>query len=144
MLKTKRRKLLTRRSQLACGKRRRAARRWWPRRRSRPGRPGRTRRPGPRRSASWLQAPAALRRSRFESKRKTKFFFKEISHPPPIKFLPKTGGRVYPVTSNLYQQFSVTWFSIKFHVTTSGTQWSRYKRSWYEKDLKLQITKQYL
>ncbi len=40
--------------------------------------------------------------------KENKFFFKEISHPPPITFLPKTGGRVYPVTSNLYQQFSVT------------------------------------
>ena len=35
-------------------------------------------------------------------------FSKKFSHPPPINFLPKTGGRVYPVTSNLYQQFSVT------------------------------------
>ncbi len=33
---------------------------------------------------------------------------KKFSHPPPINFLPKTRGRVYPVTSNLYQQFSVT------------------------------------
>jgi hypothetical protein len=33
---------------------------------------------------------------------------KKFSHPPPINILPKTGGRVYPVTSNLYQQFSVT------------------------------------
>jgi len=40
--------------------------------------------------------------------KENKFFFKEISLPPPINFLPKTGGRVYPVTSNLYQQFSVT------------------------------------
>jgi hypothetical protein len=40
--------------------------------------------------------------------KENKFFFKEISHPPPINFHPKTGGRVYPVTSNLYQQFSVT------------------------------------
>jgi len=40
--------------------------------------------------------------------KENKFFFKEISHPPRINFLPKSGGRVYPVTSNLYQQFSVT------------------------------------
>ncbi len=50
---------------------------------------------------------------------------------------------MYPVTSNLYQQFSVTWFSITFHITTSGTQWSRYKRSWYEKDLTLQVENNY-
>jgi hypothetical protein len=41
-------------------------------------------------------------------KRKQNSFSKKFSHPPPINFLPKTGGRVYPVTSNLYQQFSVT------------------------------------
>ena len=41
-------------------------------------------------------------------KRKQNSFPKKFSHPPPINFLPKTGGRVYPVTSNLYQQFSVT------------------------------------
>ena len=35
-------------------------------------------------------------------------FSKKFSHPPPNNFLPKSGGRVYPVTSNLYQQFSVT------------------------------------
>jgi hypothetical protein len=61
-------------------------------------------------------------------KEKQNSFSKKFSHPPPINFLPKTGGRVYPVTSNLYQQFSVTWFSITFHVTTRGTQWSRYKK----------------
>ncbi len=41
-------------------------------------------------------------------KDKQNSFSKKFSHPPPINFLPKTGGRVYPVTSNLYQQFSVT------------------------------------
>jgi hypothetical protein len=41
-------------------------------------------------------------------KEKQNSFSKKFSHPPPINFLPKTGGRVYPVTSNLYQQFSVT------------------------------------
>jgi len=81
MLETKRRKLLTRRSQPACGKIRRAARRSWPRRRSRPGHPAKTGRPGPPPSASWPRAPAISRRSRFESKRKTKFFFKEIFPP---------------------------------------------------------------
>jgi hypothetical protein len=41
-------------------------------------------------------------------KQKQNSFSKKFSHPPPNNFLPKTGGRVYPVTSNLYQQFSVT------------------------------------
>jgi hypothetical protein len=41
-------------------------------------------------------------------KRKQNSFSKKFSHPPTINILPKTGGRVYPVTSNLYQQFSVT------------------------------------
>jgi hypothetical protein len=41
-------------------------------------------------------------------KEKQNPFSKKFSHPPPINFLPKSGGRVYPVTSNLYQQFSVT------------------------------------
>jgi len=41
-------------------------------------------------------------------KEKQNSFSKKFSHPPPINFLPKSGGRVYPVTSNLYQQFSVT------------------------------------
>ena len=41
-------------------------------------------------------------------KKKQIFFQTKFSHPPPINFLPKSGGRVYPVTSNLYQQFSVT------------------------------------
>ncbi|MFN9901757.1 MAG: hypothetical protein ACK55Z_23830 [bacterium] len=41
-------------------------------------------------------------------KEKQIFFQTKFSHPPPINFLPKSGGRVYPVTSNLYQQFSVT------------------------------------
>ncbi len=41
-------------------------------------------------------------------KRKQNSFSTKFSHPPPINFLPKTRGRVYLVTSNLYQQFSVT------------------------------------
>ena len=82
MLETKRRKLLTRRSQPACGKIRRAARRSWPRRRSRPGHPAKTGRPEPHRSASWPQAPVTLRRSRFESKKKNKILFQKIFPPP--------------------------------------------------------------
>ena len=41
-------------------------------------------------------------------RKQNSFSKKKFSHPPPINFLPKSGGRVYPVTSNLYQQFSVT------------------------------------
>ena len=41
-------------------------------------------------------------------KEKQNSFSKKFSHPPPINFLPKSGGRVYPVTLNPYQQFSVT------------------------------------
>jgi hypothetical protein len=40
-----------------------------------------TERPGPRQSTSWLRVPANARRLRFESKKKTKFFFKEIFPP---------------------------------------------------------------
>ncbi len=41
-------------------------------------------------------------------KEKQNLFFKDILPPTTHNFLPKTEGRVYPVTSNLYQQFSVT------------------------------------
>jgi hypothetical protein len=104
MLETKRRKLLTRRSQPACGS---------PGDRGRDGEAGQAtqRRQGDLDRAG-QPAGRGLRKPDaggvLNLKRKQNSFSKKFSHPPPINFLPKTGGRVYPVTSNLYQQFSVT------------------------------------